>query len=352
MEKYIVCDNCKKQFRKDHYAEHLNNKFPCNPNIKKNRSKCKYCDKHFSSIQAMKIHTNKSCPNIEYKIIVDKNNKIKNNIDINNIVNMYVSVDNPVCYLKIKTDYISDETFIELFTNNSTMLYKLFEMMCFDITRPKQHCMYVSNYEHNMVNYHDGKEWILDHKKNIFEGLIAFIMLILQTRFNLLKNRLSPKIQKEIVDEIAKQYNKKYKRIMIQNLKDICYQKQNIPKLTRSRVKLENIKYEKQLGYNKEIIDNVVQFSLISQICNKQSNITKDLLQIKLIEEYFCDKSDIIINSIQIDSIKKYFNNYSCDITESIKINLIKEHFNDQSTNIKDSIETNLLNEYLMNKNI
>ncbi|AVL93378.1 hypothetical protein mvi_18 [Megavirus vitis] len=194
------CDKCNYQTNnKNHFTDHINRKIPCNINKFNKKIKstikphCEICKKNFSREDSLTRH-NKT---FHSKIIGDYNNQNNgNNNTITNIttqnnIGTQINIINPVIIQPIIYNYIhndiKDLTLFEQYlslTSKISPYTALLDHLNLDPDKPQYHNILLTNLNQNIINIHNGNEWIKEIMNNAISNVIDSKRIMIKMIYN------------------------------------------------------------------------------------------------------------------------------------------------------------------------
>jgi len=288
MEKEVhkySCESCGKVFDyKSLYFKHIDKKIPCNEGEKilKNKEKrtCMHCNKVFTRLDSLKDHLTicKSKMIIDKEIEFDnKDNEIKKELDIikQQISKITEEKDTTINELKqiikklqvkstysvsnkdnINTDniqqinknnikilpfgkedlsYITDDDYRILLNKGFNSIHYFIEYVHFNINKPENQNIYISNMRDKYILIFDGEKWVLKERDDVLQEIIQIKTDILNQKFIELIKTLDENTKYKFKCYLEKIYDNDIIEHIMNDLKLMLYNKKLIsdpPKLS------------------------------------------------------------------------------------------------------------------------
>ena len=277
-----ICLDCNKQFAiLQNYKKHKNKKIPCDTNKKQiymnNRKLCVECNKIFSSYQVLKAHE-KNCKNMpkhnlinmealqninndlvikntekdKHIIMMEKQFKdLQKQIDelkqkqnqnptiiVDNSKNIIQNINNfNICPFGKETyDHLSTDDFKRIINRGFKSVPFFVEQVHFNVNKPENHNIYISNIMNNYMLVYDGFKWNLAEKSTTLDTLLDNKCAILSDKYDELIDKLNEPTKKKFqrfLDEIDDDETK----TQIKNdLKMLLYNNKHITEKTKLMV--------------------------------------------------------------------------------------------------------------------
>ena len=295
-----ICERCGKEFRlKSDYTRHINRKIPCPPKstnltpkstknvnigIKSNtiiENICNYCGGKFSRSDALVRHLNSRCKikkandakmeelmsilielkesnkemknkmsNYEKKVDkLEKENskykKIINNTQ-NNIQNNTINI-NLAPYGQEDLSYITKKDYQKIFTRANMSVPAFVEHVHFNVNKPENHNVYISNMRADYGLMYDGEQWAIHNKEDLLDNMYENKTVILLDQFEQQYDSLDEQTKK-MFERFVKRHEQdddKLKIIVKKELQQILYNKRKMATDVKNLSNKENEKNEK-----------------------------------------------------------------------------------------------------------
>lgn len=275
------CLICGKSYKyKSDFDRHMNRKIPCsdekNRNTEESRT-CKYCNKLYSRIDSLERHItvcktrkeqekkaenelksnpfmmkiiNDKCKDMEekHKKLLQKEllklreefaksraEKADNakNINIggnlnNNIQNNIHNEIKIIAYGKEDTSYITDNEYELLINKGFKSVPNLVEYIHFNINKPENQNIYISNMRDNYVLVYDGEQWQMREREDILQDIIDNKTDILNEKFDELIDKLDEITIKRFKKFLNEKDNDNVSSQLKKDLKLILYNKKKV----------------------------------------------------------------------------------------------------------------------------
>lgn len=251
-------------------------------------NQCKYCKKFFTTNSNYNRHVNNNCKvkkkldeekeNIlnelshkmnkiekENKEIIEKNKELQNEIlqmkskseskssninsnntqnnTQNNIVNNNITNNNNIKLVAFGSEDLSkltEEEWMAIIKRKYSSMEELTRRLHFDINKPENHNVYISNMRSRQLLYFDGKNWNAGDKKTKLNDLYEEKAERIFTRVDIYKDQLTDELVNKF-DKIQDDFDSdKIKAIMLKNIEFLLYNKKDIPINTKKKLMKEN----------------------------------------------------------------------------------------------------------------
>jgi hypothetical protein len=156
--------------------------------LKEYKCKEKECDEQKEELRKLKKNTKKTQ-------IINSNNSNNSNIN-KGIVNNYTIN----AYGDEDMRHIKNKDYIRLIDNSTESVVNLCKMIHFNVKKPKNSNVYISNIKDPYAMVYTGSSWDIQMKADIVEGIYESNLLLIEEKYD------------ELIDELTEKMKKKYKR--------------------------------------------------------------------------------------------------------------------------------------------
>jgi hypothetical protein len=160
------------------------------------------------------------------KIAKEKTNKITNNVNRGTINNINITLS----YGKETTDHITNKQYNTIFKRSNKSVPYLVLLKHFDIDKPENHNVYISNMRDEYAHIFTGDKWTVDDKEYILHQLYVDNLEFLMDKYDDMKKKeeLSEISIKKFDLFIEKHKNKDTIANVKKDIKKVLYNNRNI----------------------------------------------------------------------------------------------------------------------------
>jgi hypothetical protein len=244
-EKIFICLTCEKEYSS--YMGLWKHKKTKHNEIEKkeiNNKVCKYCDKEFSDRSNRWRHENNSCKlkseTTDKSTNINSNNTNSNNTNSNNTNSNIVqnNIQNQTINININKlgcediNVLTQDDIEEIINNGLNCAIKLIELINFNKEHPQNHsfCTTSLNNKYASVLNVETNEIEKQRKIDVFDKVLVYSLNHIDMLKDKITNKKKKKIFTEKIDELENKLygNKDYKKIFIEQLNALSYNKKNL----------------------------------------------------------------------------------------------------------------------------